>query len=468
MLNRALAAIVIASCLVIANSRAEAADAKAKNVLVLIADDLGMQVGCYGDATAHTPNIDSLATEGTRFTNAFANVSSCSPSRSTILTGMQIHENGQYGLAHATHHQSTFDWVQSLPKMLNSAGYRTAVIGKNHVLPQSVYPYGQELKPTEGSTRSPKGMSEQAKNVFTAQDTKPFFLVMGFTDPHRVKGRFANNETYPDYKLESFDPAKLPVPAFLPDTKEVRQDLVDYYQAVSRLDESVGRTMKALEDSGHRDDTLVIFVSDNGMPFPGAKTTVYNAGTRLPLIVLTPGSKANVNAAMVSFIDLAPTILDWTGAAGPKYKLRGKSLLPEMTKTDDDARDTVFASYVMHEIDMYYPMRSVRTRQYRLIWNLAYELPYPPAADIAASASFKSIHATNNMGSRILATYEHRPEFELYDIAKDPEELKNLADDPEQTKTVDSLKKQLIDWMKLTKDPWLRLNAPAGGAGDSE
>ncbi|MBA3273593.1 MAG: sulfatase, partial [Chthoniobacterales bacterium] len=284
-----------------------------KNVLLLIADDLGLQLGCYGDANARTPNLDRFAGESARFSNAFANVASCSPSRATILTGLHVHQNGQYGLAHAAHHQSTFDWVQSLPKLLNDAGYRTAILGKNHVQPQAVYPYGEELKPTEGTTRSPLGMSESAKAYFAQSSDKPFFLVVGFADPHRAKSRFANNEQSKDYETQKFDPAKLAVPVFLPDTPEVRDDVADYFQAISRLDEAAGRTLKALEDAGHRDDTLVIFVSDNGMPFPGAKTNVYDASTRLPLIVRQPGAQGNVNSAMVSWIDVTPTILDWTG-----------------------------------------------------------------------------------------------------------------------------------------------------------
>ena len=128
------------------------AEAK-KNVVLLIADDLGMQVGCYGDKLAQTPNIDALAKAGTRFTNGFASVSSCSPSRATILTGLPTHQCGQYGLAHATHNAHTFRTVQSVPRLLQAAGYRTGVISKLHVQPAEVYPWDKEM-PANGHERS--------------------------------------------------------------------------------------------------------------------------------------------------------------------------------------------------------------------------------------------------------------------------------------------------------------------------
>lgn len=461
MQSRSISLAFIIGWLFITSAYGQSIDASAnKNVLLIIADDLGRELGCYGDEDARTPNIDRLASEGTRFANAFASVASCSPSRSTILTGMHAHQNGQYGLAHPPHAQQTFEWVQSLPKLLNDAGYRTGIIGKNHVRPKSVYPYGKELGPAHGDTRSPSGMSEAARQFISAGDA-PFFLLMGFVDPHRAGSTFATKDKKnDDYAEVRFDPQTLTVPAYLPDTPEVRKDLAAYYQAIARLDECVGRTLKVLEETGHREDTLVIFVSDNGMPFPGAKTTVYDAGVHLPLIVRQPGASGNINAAMVSFLDILPTILEWTGAAGPTYELSGQSLLGQLSKTDDTERDHAFSSYIFHEIDMYYPMRSIRTRQHRLIWNLAHQLPFPSAGDIAGSPSHESIRKTGKAGGRRVEDYFHRPEFELYDIQNDPDELKNLANDPAQGETLEKLKGKILQMMRQTKDPWLRGRTP--------
>src|SRR5438874_11905244 len=128
------------------------ASAGPKNVVLLVADDLGMEVGCYGDRVAKTPNIDALAKSGTRFTHGFASVSSCSPSRASLLTGMPTHQSGQYGLAHGTHNASSFKNVRSLPALLAPAGYKSGVIAKLHVQPKEVYPFDAEFP---GNGRNP-------------------------------------------------------------------------------------------------------------------------------------------------------------------------------------------------------------------------------------------------------------------------------------------------------------------------
>src|SRR5438874_9608739 len=156
------------------------ASAGPKNVVLLVADDLGMEVGCYGDATAKTPNIDRLAASGTRFTHGFASVSSCSPSRASLLTGMPTHQSGQYGLAHAEHNFHSLRRVRGLPALLAPAGYRSGVIAKLHVQPREVYPFDVEVP---GGGRNPVQVAEQAKKFFADTGDKPFFLLVGFTDP---------------------------------------------------------------------------------------------------------------------------------------------------------------------------------------------------------------------------------------------------------------------------------------------
>jgi N-sulfoglucosamine sulfohydrolase len=410
-----------------------------KNVLLLIGDDHGTE------SNAPTPNLDRLASQGTRFTNAFATVSSCSPSRSVILTGLYNHTNGQYGLAHASNNQVTQAFVRSLPKILNDAGYRTALIGKNHLQPKTVYPYQSEQEAGRGSVE----IGQKAAEFLSEKDARPFFLVIGFHDPHRAKGGF-------DTPPKSRTPPTT-VPVFLPDTPEVREDLADYNASVARLDRGVAAVLDALEKSGHTDDTLVIYASDNGMPFPGAKTTLYDPGIHLPLIVRTPKQSPAgvVSKAMVSFIDIAPTILEWTGAPAPPYKLPGKSLLPILAAADAKDRNTIFASHTVHEVWMYYPMRVIRTRTHKLIWNLAYQLEYPIAGDISNSASWKIAHDQPAQTGKTPQQYLHRPRYELYDLEKDPLELHNLADDPKSASVKNDLLAQLKQMMKDTQDPWL-------------
>jgi N-sulfoglucosamine sulfohydrolase len=443
------------------------AAAERKNVLLLIADDLGLEVGCYGDKVAKTPSIDALARTGTRFTHAFASVSSCSPSRATLLTGMPTHQCGQYGLAHAAHNAHSVRTVRGLPALLAPAGYRSGVIAKLHVQPKEVYPFDAEIP---GSGRNPVQIAEQTKKFIADCGEKPFFLLVGFTDPHRAAKGFANDMSFPpEVPAVKFDPKALPVPYHLPDTPGVRGDLAEYYQSVARLDHGVGLVLKELDAAKQLDNTLVIFLSDNGIPFPGAKTTLYDAGIHLPLIVRKPGQKAGVVcSALASWTDITPTVLDWCGVkpapVGKKpYELPGRSLLPLLEKEKADGWDMIFASHQWHEVTMYYPMRAVRTRTHKYILNLAHPLEYPHAADLWGSPSWQDVLKRGEafMGKREVKTFLHRPKEELYDLEKDPNELHNLLADPkwrdtaanETTYTVH--KNWLAEWRKKTGDPWL-------------
>jgi N-sulfoglucosamine sulfohydrolase len=224
------------------------------------------------------------------------------------------------------------------------------------------------------------------------------------------------------------------------------------------MDQGVGMVLEALAQSGKADNTLVIYLSDNGMPFPGAKTTLYDAGVKLPFIARVPGRKAGiVSEAMVSWIDIAPTVLEWTGVKEPQYGLPGRSILPILDQQRPSGWDHVFASHTMHEVWMNYPMRMVRTREYKLIWNLNYQLNWPIAGDINGSPSQKAVNRLASMGKRSLDTYIKRPEFELYDMKNDPQELKNLAADQEHAKVRQELSETLLTMMKETKDPWMPL-----------
>jgi N-sulfoglucosamine sulfohydrolase len=426
-----------------------------KNVVLLIADDLGLEVGCYGDTFAHTPNIDALAKSGTRFANGFCSASSCSSSRATILTGMPTHMCGQYGLAHATHNVYSFRTVKGLPALLAPAGYRSGVIAKLHVQPKEVYPFDVEIP---GAGRNPVQIADQARKFITETGEKPFFLLVGYTDPHRAAKGFANEGKYPPgVPAIKFDPGKLPLPYFIPDQPDARADYADYYQSVARLDDGIGRVMKVLEETKKRDDTLVIFLSDNGIPFPGAKTTLYDAGLHLPLIIRKPGQKAGaVCQAMVTWTDIAPTILDWCGVK-PPANLPSRTLLPLLEHENPMGWDEVYASHQFHEVTMYYPMRSIRTRDHRYILNLANALEYPHAADLWESGTWQGIlkRGDKTLGERSLDAFLHRPKEELYDLKADPHELKNLAGDPKYADTLNDLRKRCKAWQVKTSDPWL-------------
>jgi N-sulfoglucosamine sulfohydrolase len=404
---------------------------------------------------ARTPNIDRLAGKGVRFSHAFTTVSSCSPSRSVIYTGLYAHTSGQYGLAHGTHNFHSRAGVKSLPAYLRTAGYRTGIIGKTHIVPRTVYDFDEEIRATG---RNGAEMAKQARKFIEGCGEKEFCLVMGYTDPHRAgKGTNFANRAHPGIEPVKFDPRNITVPPFLPDLPEVRADLVEYYRAVNRLDQGVGALLEVLKTTGRDRDTLVIFLSDNGIPFPGAKTTLYDSGIHLPLIVHRPGQKKTgvVNRAMTSWVDIVPTILHWAAVKAPP-NLPGRSLLPILEEEQPKGWDQVFASHTFHEVTMYYPMRAIRTRKFKYIRNLAHKLEYPIAADLYDSATWQAIlqHKERKLGQRSLNAFLHRPAEELYDLEKNPVETKNLAGDPAHARVLQQMRKQLRDMQEKTGDPW--------------
>ncbi|KAL6832238.1 alkaline-phosphatase-like protein [Trichoderma camerunense] len=438
-----------------------------KNILLVIADDMGKSLGCYGDSTISTPNIDQLASEGTLFDNAFASTASCSGSRSVIYTGLHTHQNGQYGLEHSNHHFMTFDNIDTAPKLFNDVGYQTGIIGKIHVGPNHVYPW--EVR-RESPTRDVSWVAEQADLFFQSakDDPRPFFLTVGFMDPHRdsTRGGFGNGDESVSGPDATYDPAKITVPSFLNDIPEVRQEMAEYYRSVGRVDRGFGSIMEALKKAGFINDTLVVLTSDNGPPFLNSKTTLYDAGVRLPLIIRNPQGKPGLkNPNIISFIDLLPTFLDWAGhgsttsSASTSPPRLGRSILPiiDETNTHDDWTK-VFGSHTFHEVTNYYPTRFMRTSRYKYHRNIAWKLDFPFSTDLYASLSWEGIRNSQfpvKVGERSLEAYIRRPPEELYDMQEDQREVVNLADRPEYRELLLGFRKELEDWQRMTKDAWL-------------
>lgn len=445
------------------------AQSKPRNVLLLISDDHGREMlGAYGNRIIKTPNLDKLASEGVRFTNAFSTVASCSPSRAVLYTGMYQHANGQYGLSHSVHNQHSFDDTPTVGKLLANANYRTAIIGKHHVKPLEMYGF-QQVIPGAKSERDVKQIADAARNLFAEKSDKPFFIVVGYSDPHRTgnpdsrkrgePSSFANETNYDGVTPVKYNPREVIVPAYLPDQQEVREELAEYYQAISRLDAGIGMMLDNLRLTNQLDNTLVIYLSDNGIPFPGAKTNLYDSGLHLPLIIRAPNQvkRGTVNNALVSWTDITPTILDFAGIEKDK-RMSGRSFLSILEQQNPNGWDEVFGSHSLHEITMYYPMRSIRTGEYQLIWNLAHRLPFPHANDLWNSPTWQAIirRQDKQMGVRQVANYTQRPEWELYDIRRDPEEARNLADDERYKTTLETLKQRLRNQMVATKDQWMQ------------
>ncbi|RYH09417.1 sulfatase [Tropicimonas sp. IMCC6043] len=428
------------------------------NILLMIADDLGRMAGCYGEPRIPTRNIDALAASGTRFDMAFTSTASCSASRSVIYTGLHTHETGQYGLHHDYHHFMTFADVPTAPALLNAAGYHTGIIGKVHVGPAEVYPWQHR---EESETRDVDWVASRARAYFDArtQDALPFFLTIGFVDPHRdeTRGGFGNSgfgAQDPVFRAEDVD-----VPPFLPDLPEVRQELAEYYCSVHRLDRGVGMVLAALEAAGLARDTLVVFLSDNGAPFLNSKTTLFDAGVHLPLILRRPGQRPGIaNPNLVSFTDLLPSFLGAAGASPPAGSRRGRSLLPILEETTRlPGWDRVFGSHTFHEVTNYWPTRFLRTPRYKYHRNVAWQLDFPFSGDLYGSLSWQGIRRTEPVmiGARPLARYIRRPPEELYNLEDDPFEVTNLAEDPAHADRLAAFRDELEAWQRETRDPWL-------------
>lgn len=448
------------------------------NIVMIVADDHGLDaIGAYGNSVVKTPNLDFLAKEGARFTNAFSTVSSCSPSRSVMLSGLQNHANGMYGLQHDIHHFTSFDKVQSLPVRLSEGGYQTARVGKYHLGPDSVYEFDTVLSKGAANdmnsmARSPVEMAEISK-AFIEQSEQPFFLYFASDDPHRAfpfetypePNRFGNRERgYPGITPVSYDPKDVIVPDYLPDTLAARREIAEYYQAISRLDQGIGRLIEVLKETGKYDNTVIVYLSDNGIAFPGAKTNLYDAGIHLPLIVRVPGNKQAGRALhqMISWTDITPTLLDYAGLLGTQGNsfdsFHGKSFKVVMENHQATGFDEVYASHTFHEVMMYYPIRMVRNTQYKLLWNIAYKLDFPSTHDLQESLIWQETMRSNrdHYGPRSLKTFFHRAEFELYDIKSDPLELNNLANSKEHKAVFTELLQKIKDFQQNTGDPWFR------------
>jgi N-sulfoglucosamine sulfohydrolase len=445
-----------------------AAEQKKPNVVLVVADDHGREaVGCYGNPVIKTPNLDKLASEGVRFTHAFCTTASCSASRSVILTGLYNHANGQYGHQHSFHHFVSFENIKSLPVLLTKAGYRTARIGKLHVAPPEVYKFDEELG---AESRNPVAMTQKCKDFIAASDARPFFLYFCPSDPHRGGGkadelpykpdRFGNRaKGYPGVKEVKYDPKDIIIPPFLPDIPECRSELAQYYQSVSRVDQGVGQLLEILKQSGKYESTLVIYISDNGVAFPGAKTTLYEPGMNLPCIVRSPYQKKQglVCNAMITWADITPTILDFAGALQKETDFHGRSFQSILEDESPKGWDEIYASHTFHEITMYYPMRVIREREHKLIWNIAHGLEYPFASDLWESSTWQAVLQRGDKfyGKRSIDAYLHRSEFELYDLDEDPYEIKNLAGDAKYEKLLGELKEKLKSFQNRTNDPWI-------------
>jgi len=402
------------------------------NIIVFVADDASVRdFGAYGNEVIKTPNIDQLADRGLLFENAFLTTPQCSPSRISVLTSLYPHSTGAEDL-----HMPLPDGMKILPGYLHEAGYFSGHMLKTHYGPHADAQFDWYSE----------NLSEDFPVFLDEASDDPFFLWVGFTDPHRDYGDAPRVH----------DSENVIVPPYLVDDEETRADLALYYDEIARMDGQIGRFMEELDRRNIVENTLVVFFSDNGAPFPREKGTLYDAGIQTPLIFHWPkeineGLQYN---GLTSILDLTPTLMDIAGLSVPD-KMQGKSIKPVLNDTSYPGREAVFSERNWHDSDEH--MRSMRTERYKVIRNEAYtNLPHGTPADIGGSPSFRSLYQLKQEGdlnqaqSRLFQV--PRPRVELYDLEKDPWEVNNVAAHPDYWQIARELSAQLDDWMEETGD----------------
>jgi len=404
------------------------------NIIYINTHDTGRFVSPYGYAVP-TPNIAQLAESGVMFRKAHTAAPTCSPSRAALLTGNWPHENGMIGLVHRgarlkepQHH---------LANVLRTAGYDCALIGLQHVAPQdelSALGY-QDVVDIAGNRAEDVGPAAAAWLEQRSND-RPFFLSVGFFETHRV---------YPEPDPQD-DPRYIAPPPGYPDTPEVRSDTARLHTSLREVDTAVGRVLAALDAAGLRDNTIVIFTTDHGLPWPEAKCNLGDAGTGVSLIMRGPDGfgGGKVIDALVSQLDIYPTLMDLALMPRPAW-LRGKSLLPLVKGEVAEINDELFAEVTCHAAAE--PMRAIRTKEWLYIKRFdGGSLRVLPNVD---DGDAKTLYLRHGW------TANSPAERALYNVILDPLERVNRLEDPDCAATLAALDDRLTAWMEVTDDPLL-------------
>lgn len=403
---------------------------KQPNFIVFIADDAAWNdCGPYGNQIIKTPNINKIAEEGLVFDNAFLTTSSCSPSRCSILTGRYPHSTGAAEL----HMPLPVDQVL-FAGALQEAGYYTAVAGKYHIGPKRA-----EFDTIYGGR--PSGCEYWVEALQNRPKDKPFFLWLAAIDPHRA---YKTNTI-----AEPHNPADVIVPPFLPDADSTRKDLALYYDEISRLDSYIGKVMEELKIQGIDENTLVIYMTDNGRPFPRCKTRMYDSGIKTPFILRWPGKvEEGRTSSMLSSIDIAPTFCELAGAKLPET-LQGVSFSPILKNNSAKIRDYIVGEHNWHDYQSH--ERAIRTDKYLYIRNAFPELNASPPADAVASITYQEMIKMEERGelneTQLDCFIQPRVAEELYDVQNDPYQFKNLAENPDYSETLSEMRKLLDKWI---------------------
>lgn len=445
------------------------------NILFCISDDQSYaHTGANGDPVVQTPAFDRVAREGLRFVHAFCDAPTCGPSRSAILTGQSIWRLEEAGNIHSTLPAKFATYTEELQK----AGYLTGFTGKGWS-PGRLEAGGRTENPAgkEFSARTLKAPFKAMRNTdyagnfadFLEQvpEDAPFCFWLGTSEPHRGYELGAGKRT-------GKNPAEVIVPPFFPDNDIVRSDFLDYFVEIEHFDTMVARSLALLEEAGQLDNTIIVVTSDHGMPFPRAKASLYDAGSRVPLAIRWPGGITKPGRdvdAFVNLSDLAPTFLEAAGLEPPEM-MSARSLMGIFEGKADADRDAAFIAMERHDGcrkgGKGYPCRAIRTADYLYIHNFepsrwpsgspdptvcARAIPYGEI-DTAPTKTFLMEHRDEHGVAELAElAFGMRPAEELYDLANDPHQMVNLAGSIRMKDTQAALRKRLFDHLRTTGDP---------------
>ena len=430
------------------------------NLLIITVDDMSCDsMGSYGcPIEGITPNMDKLASEGMRFEMAHVQVGNCFPSRNVMFSGRYPHSSGVEGF-----YQVRDIDFPVMCDVLQNSGYYVAIRGKvPHSTPYQPYKWDDDL------TTTPDGGKEPIKDVpsyyrstkrgiaAAAKAGKPFALNINISDPH--KPFWKPNDRHPVSRI--IEPAEVPIPGFLWDDPVVREELALYYTSVRRADDAVGAILRALEESGKKDDTVVMFLSDHGMPLPFAKTQLYHHSTWTPWTVRWPGV-AEPGAVdrdhMISAIDMLPTLCGIVGAKVPAG-VQGRSFLQLIKGEKQEDRDFVIKEYNENSGGVRHPIRAVQTKQYLYLFNPWSNGDRRCRTATQGTATYKQMQKAAKENPDVAARlkiFDHRTLEELYDVKSDPNCLHNLIASADHAGPANELRGMLENWMKETQDSML-------------
>lgn len=430
------------------------------NFLIVTVDDMSCDsIGAFGcKLEGTTPNIDKLVASGHRFDYAHVQVGNCMPSRNVLFSGRYPHHTGVEGF----YQVKPIDFPV-MCDLMKAGGWFTGIRGKvSHSTPYQPYawdlvmdtlPDGSQahIKDVESYHTSTKMGIDAAKAA-----GKPFCLDINVSDPH--KPFWAPGDKHPTSRI--FTAEEVPVPGFLPDDPRIREELGLYYSSVRRADDCVGEILRALEESGERERTAIVFLSDHGMPLPFAKTQLYHHSTRTPLTVIwpevtKPGTKDT--AHLVSAVDFLPTLLDMAGLEPPEG-LDGKSFAPVLRGEIQPGREHIVKEHNENAGGNRNPMRAVQTRYYLYIFNPWSDGKRLMATATNGTATWRTMKALAREDSAIaerVDLMEHRVVEELYDVDTDPDCRRNLIAEPAHAEALAEMRGMLEQWMVETGDPAL-------------